>query len=73
MLRVKDLIKFAKTQLDIYKFLSEYEYLKESNREWFCNLMSTLIHKKFINLLTKRTKDSNQKLLILKNYHWCKP
>ena len=69
MLRVKDLIRFAKTQLEIHKFLPEYEYLKESNREWFCNLMSTLIHKKFINLLTKRTKESNQKLLILKTYH----
>ena len=69
MLRVKVLIRFAKTQLDIYKFLSEYEYLKESNREWFCNLINILIHKKFINLLTKRTKESNKKLLILKTYH----
>ena len=69
MLRVKDLIRFVKTQLDIYKFLPEYKYMKESNREWFCNLINTLIHKKFINLLTKRTKESNQKLLILKTYH----
>ena len=69
MLRVKDLIRFAKTQLDIYKFLSEYEYLKESNSEWFCNLINILIHKNFINLLAKRTKESNQKLLILKTYH----
>ena len=56
MLRVKDLIRFVKTQLDIYKFLPKYKYLKESNREWFCNLINTLFHKKFINLLTKRTK-----------------
>ena len=69
MLRVKDLIRFAKTQPDIYKFLPECEYLKESNREWFCNLINRLIHKKFINLLAKRTKESNQKLLILKTYH----
>ena len=56
MLRVKDLIRFVKTQLDINKFLPEYKYLKESNREWFCNLINTLFHKKFINLLAKRTK-----------------
>ena len=69
MLTIKDLIRFAKTHIDFYKFLPEYEYLKESNREWFCNLINTLIHKKFINLLTKRTKESNPKLLILKTYH----
>ena len=56
MLRVKDLIRFAKTQLDIYKFLPEYEYLKESNSEWFCNLINILIHKKFRNLLKKELK-----------------
>ena len=35
MLRVKDLIRFAQTQIDIHKFLPEYEYLKESNRDDF--------------------------------------
>ena len=69
MLGVKDLIRFVKTQLDIYKFIPEYKYLKESNRELFCNLINTLTHKKSINLLTKRTKESNQKLLIFKTDH----
>ena len=64
-----DLIMFANTQLDIYKFLPEYEYLKKSNREWFCNLINIFIHKKFINFLTKNTKERNQKLLILKTYN----
>ena len=54
MLRVKDLIRFVKTQLDIYKFLPEYKYLKESNIEWFCNLINTLIHKKFDKFIDKK-------------------
>ena len=56
MLRVKDLIRFAKTQLDIHKFLPEYEYLKESNSEWFCNLINTFDSQQVYKFIDKKNK-----------------
>ena len=48
-LRINDLIKFAETKFEIHNFLPKYDYKKESNREWLCNLINTIIPGEFIS------------------------
>ena len=44
---MRDIIKFAKTKIDINSYLPDYEYLKESNREWLWNVVNSLIPNEF--------------------------
>ena len=46
-LRVKDLLKFAKTKWSIDEYLPDYVYSKEPNKEWLCNIINTLIPEDF--------------------------
>ena len=46
-LTVRDIIKFAKTKIDINSYLPDYEYLKETNREWLWNVVNSLIPNEF--------------------------
>ena len=46
-LTVRDIIKFAKTKIDINSYLPDYEYLKEPNREWLWNVVNSLIPNEF--------------------------
>ena len=69
-LRVRDIISFAATKIDIYKYLPEYEYSKEPSREWLWNLVNSLIPIEFSEFvkeqvsLRKTTMLSNQNLCI---------
>ena len=60
-LKVRDLLRFARTKVKIDEFLPEYSYTKEPNREWLCNVINTLItddFKKFIKInIEKRNKE----------------
>ena len=44
---VRDIIKFAKTKIDINSYLPDNEYLKEPNREWLWNVVNSLIPNEF--------------------------
>ena len=46
-LRVKELISFAKQNIEIESYLSDYDYYKVPQREWLCNIINTLIPEKF--------------------------
>ena len=50
-LKVRDLLRFARTKVKIDEFLPEYSYTKEPNREWLCNVINTLITYYFKKLL----------------------
>ena len=39
-LRVKDLPSFAESEFKIHDILQKYDYNKEQNREWLCNLIN---------------------------------
>ena len=62
-LRVRDLLRFARSKLDIDKYLPDYEYHKEPNREWFCNLLNILVQKEFNEFLNKKIQERNKKLI----------
>ena len=53
-LKVRDLNRLAESKLDIVKYLPEYSYNKEPNREWLCNIISTLVKDELKNLLKRR-------------------
>ena len=42
-LHVKDILKFASTKVNIKKYLPDYDYFKEPNREWLWNIVNTLV------------------------------
>ena len=46
-LHVKDILNFAASKINIKKYLPDYEYMKDPNREWLWNLINTLINKEF--------------------------
>ena len=66
-LRVRDLLKFAESEVKIHKILPKYEYNKDPNRLWLCNLINTLIPGKFKEFITSRIKKRNQVLISSQN------
>ena len=55
-LRVKDLLNFSESEFEMHDFLSKYDYNKEPSREWFCNLINTLITDKFKEFINVEIK-----------------
>ena len=71
MLRITDLIKFARTQVDIDSYLPEYEYSKLPNRQWLCNAINTLAGPSLKRYVDDKIKERvkyivNQKKLTVK-------
>ena len=60
---VKDLLKFASTKVNIKRCIPDYEYSKEPNREWLCNLLNTLIPEDFKDFITEKTEIRKQELI----------
>ena len=46
-IEVSSILKFTTEYFDILKFLPEYDYKKEPNRDWLWNLVNTLINENF--------------------------
>ena len=66
-LRVKDIIKFASTQLDIFKFLPKYSYNKEPNREWLWNIVNSLMAGQFNKFIETKIDTRNIDLIQSQN------
>ena len=66
-LHVKDLLRFAATKINIKKYLPDYEYCKEPNREWLCNLLNTLLGKDFQDYIKERIELRKRELIESKN------
>ena len=71
MLRITDLLKFARTQVDIDSYLPEYGYSKLTNRQWLCNVINTLVGPYLKRYVDDKIKDRvkyivNQKKLTVK-------
>ena len=60
-------MKFARTQTNIDKYLPEYYYPKEPNREWLCNVVNTLVQIKFQDFIKKVTEDRRKALIDSQN------
>ena len=46
-LHIKDLLRFASSEVNIDRCLPDYENSKEPNREWLCNIINSLIAEEF--------------------------
>ena len=46
-LRVKDILNWTRERVEIDRYIPDYEYQKEPNREWFVNLVNTLLEDNF--------------------------
>ena len=66
-LRVKDILSFARSQFEIHKFLPDYEYNKEPNRDWLWNLINTIASESFNKFIDKKIKERNKKLIESQN------
>ena len=53
-LQVRELLKFASLKINIEDYLPEYQYCKEPNREWLCNVINTLILKEFHEFIQEK-------------------
>ena len=50
-LTVRDIINLAHQNIQIDRFFPNYDYLKDSYREWQSNVISTIVSEKKINNL----------------------
>ena len=55
-LTVRDIINLAHQNIHIDRFLPNYDYLKDSYREWQSNVVSTIVSEKINNLLNLKQK-----------------
>ena len=53
-LHVKDILKFASTKVNIKKYLPDYDYFKEPNREWLWNIVNTLVSQDFQSFIKEK-------------------
>ena len=62
-LYVKDIMKFARSKIKIDDYLPEFEYNKEPNRQWLCNVVNSLIPEDFQNFIDEQVNLRRQFLL----------
>ena len=55
-LHIKDLLRFATTKINIKRYLPDYEYSKDPNRECLCNVLNTLIPKDFQSFIDEKVQ-----------------
>ena len=53
-LRVRDVLSFANSKINIATYLPDYDYNKEPNRVWLWNLVNSLLHEEFKSTLKRR-------------------
>ena len=66
-LEVANIIKFAKNNTDIQKYLPEYDYKKEPNRDWIWNIVHTLIQDKFNTFISEKINEREKTIINSRN------
>ena len=66
-LHVKDLLRYASTKVNIEKYLPDYEYVKDPNREWLCKIINTLMREEFHKFIQERINKRKQELIKSQN------
>ena len=62
-IKTSNILKFVATKTNINCYLSEYDFEKESNREWVCNLVSSLIPDELLRFVQKKVKERRKEIL----------
>ena len=66
-LRVKDILNWARERVEIDRYIPDYDYQKEPNREWFLNLVNTLLEDDFKDFINDKWRAREQKVIKSKN------
>ena len=65
--KVSDILKFTVTKTNINKYLPEYDYPKEPNREWVCNIVNSLIPEEFQYFIKHKEEIRKREILMSNN------
>ena len=66
-LRIKDILSFSSSKINIEDYLPDYDYNKEPNRVWLCNIVNSLIEDEFKTYIAKKIKQRKQDLVHSQN------
>ena len=66
-LRVKDILNWVRERVEIDRYIPDYDYQKEPNREWFINLVNTLLEDEFKVYVSDTLRVREQKVIKNKN------
>ena len=66
-LRIKDILSFASSRMNIEDYLPDYDYNKEPNRVRLCNIVNSLIEDEFKTYIAKKIKQRKQVLIHSQN------
>ena len=64
---VKNILEFAQKNIHIDTFLPDYDYLKETNREWLWNMVDTIIPEKSQNFVQAKVEKRREQLIDTQN------
>ena len=62
-LTVEAIKEFAENKIDIESYLPSYDYSKEPNREWLCNIVNSLIHEEFLIYINKKIEEKKNYII----------
>ena len=60
---VRSKLKFSRDQINIDKYIPEYDYPKEPNREWLCNVVNSLAQNESQSFIQKMVKNRRKALI----------
>ena len=66
-LNVRDLLRFASSKVNIKDYLPDYQYIKEPNREWLCNVINSLIQEEFHEFIQEKVDKRREELIKSQN------
>ena len=66
-LAVRNILKFARSKTNIDEYLPEYDYSKEPNRSWLCNIVNTIIEEEFQNFIQIMIEERRKTLIESQN------
>ena len=66
-LQVSEIVRFAASNFRINDYLPEYQYDKEPNREWLCNVVNSLIPEEFKAYIQVKVDQRKQDLIESQN------
>ena len=70
---VRSILKFARDQINIDKYVPECDYPKEPNLEWLCKVANSLIQNEFQSFIQKNDWGQKKSInWISKSWHNCK-
>ena len=66
-LRIKDILSWARERIDIDRYIPDYDYQKEPNRELFVNLVNTLLEEEFKEFIRAKLRARETKVIKNRN------